>query len=149
MGRNKDDLDGSAKRFFELKQQIVAATGLPSDAPRVSYLATLTLQAERVQSRVIADDAAELLALRTTMEEDTPGYAAHGHYPVCRRHAEDVSVLPYDVQPARRRAEALAARAAATYAGPAEMPLTTPSSILMAAHELSRGGAEPKIVPHS
>jgi hypothetical protein len=65
-----------AKRFVELKQQIVVATGLPSDAPRVSYLATLTLQAERLQSRVIAGDntvtGAELLALRTTIEEISP-----------------------------------------------------------------------------
>jgi hypothetical protein len=65
-----------AKRFVELKQQIVATTGLPSDAPRVSYLATLTLQAERLQSRVIAGDdtvtGAELLALRTTIEEISP-----------------------------------------------------------------------------
>jgi len=54
-----------AKRFVELKQQIIAATGLAADAPRVSYLATLTLQAERLQSRVIAGDdtvtGAELL----------------------------------------------------------------------------------------
>jgi hypothetical protein len=59
-----------------LKQQIIVTTGLPSDAPRVSYLATLTLQAERLQSRVIAGDdtvtGAELLALRTTIEEISP-----------------------------------------------------------------------------
>ena len=65
-----------AKRFVELKAQIVAATGLPADTPRVSYLATLTLQAERIQSRVIAGDdtvtGAELLALRTTIEEISP-----------------------------------------------------------------------------
>jgi hypothetical protein len=62
--------------LFELKQQIVTTTGLPPDAPRVSYLATLTLQAERLQSRVIAGDdtvtGAELLALRTTIEEISP-----------------------------------------------------------------------------
>jgi hypothetical protein len=80
MGRNKEDLGDSAKRFFELKQQITTATGLPADAPRVSYLATLTLQAERIQSRVIAGDdtvtGAELLALRTTIEEISD--APHG-----------------------------------------------------------------------
>jgi hypothetical protein len=65
-----------AKRFVELKQQIIATTGLEAFAPRVSYLATLMLQAERLQSRVIAGDdsvtGAELLALRTTIEEISP-----------------------------------------------------------------------------
>jgi hypothetical protein len=72
----EDTLGDQAKRFVELKQQIAITTGLAVDAPRISYLATLLLQAERIQGRIIAGDdgvtSAELLELRSTIEEISP-----------------------------------------------------------------------------
>jgi hypothetical protein len=74
--RVKDALGDQAKRFVQLKEQVAATTGLAIDAPRVTFLATLMLQAERLQSRVVAGDdsvtSAELLALRSTIEEVAP-----------------------------------------------------------------------------
>lgn len=74
--RVKDALGDQAKRFVQLKEQVAATTGLAIDAPRVTFLATLMLQAERLQSRVVAGDdsvtSAELLAVRSTIEEVAP-----------------------------------------------------------------------------
>jgi hypothetical protein len=72
MPRRKRD---QAARFIELKQQVIAATGLSPDAPRVAYLAVLALRAERIQEAAINGDdvdVAELLALKDTIEQLSP-----------------------------------------------------------------------------
>jgi hypothetical protein len=76
MKRNKPLSDQGARRFVKLKREAAASTGLALDSPRINYLATLALQAERLQCRIIAGDdsvtTAELLALRTAIEQLSP-----------------------------------------------------------------------------